>query len=137
MVKTWAFSIKDYLKLSDTDIAKQTHIASTYLEGTAKIWYITKYGDAELPSLKDFLKAFKEHFLDGDSAINAAHHIENDTQGKRVMTVWREFVGFLLAEDFGEFMVFWGDSLEIGVFCGRAHEDFSEGQEAELDSGLA
>ena len=54
-----------------------------------------------------------------------------------VGAMWRELVGFLLAEDFGEFMVFWGDSLEIGVLCGRAREDFLEGQEAELDSGLA
>ena len=59
-------------------------------------------------------------------------------KGNRVVVgaMWRELVGFLLAEDSGEFMVFWGDCLEIGVFCGRTREDFLEGQEAEPDSGL-
>ena len=38
-------------------------------------------------------------------------------EGNRVVigVMWRELVGFLFAEDFSEFMVFWGDSLEIGV----------------------
>ena len=97
-VKTWAFSIKDYLELTDTDIAKRTRIASTYLEGIAKIWYITKYSETELPSLEGFLKAFKDYFLDGDSAVNAAHRIENDTQGKRTVAEYSQQFNLHLSE---------------------------------------
>ena len=61
-VTVWVFSIEEAMELSEVPEEKQTHLAGTQLVGDAKIWYINTYKDGKpLPSLGEFIKAFKDH----------------------------------------------------------------------------
>ena len=92
------------------------------------------FGEVFVDVLLEDVEFYRRELINRSERWNSAF-----LEGDRVIigVMWRELVGFLFAEDFSEFMVFWGDRLEVGVFCGGTHEDFLEGQEAEPDSGLA
>ena len=85
-VKSWMYSVKDYLELTDTPNDKQTRFASSYLSGTAKIWYINTYGEMDpLPVLGEFLAAFKKFHLKTGTEDDASKGIERIKQGSKTV----------------------------------------------------
>ena len=98
-VKTWAFSVKEYLELTDTPKDKETRFAGSYLDGDAKTWYINNYADVTpLPNLDDFLKEFKSNFLSTNHQTYAAEQIERIKQNKRTVTAYTAEFNLLLSE---------------------------------------
>ena len=81
-VAAWTFSVEEYMELAEVPEDKQTHFAGTMLSGTAKVWYINSYKDVKpLPSLKEFIKAFKDHHLTSHSEADIIKRAETIRQG--------------------------------------------------------
>src|SRR5579859_483656 len=70
------------MELADIPDEKQTRLAATWLSNNAKVWYINTYKDVKpLPSLENFLKAFKEQHLMAHSKADIIKHTETIRQG--------------------------------------------------------
>lgn len=81
-VTNWAFSVKEFVDLSDVPENKQTRIAAAFLDKDAKIWYRNNYADVDAPpALDDFLKAFKDQFLVTHSVDDIISRIRDIEQG--------------------------------------------------------
>ena len=81
-VTAWTFSVEEYMELAEISIDKQTRLAATWLSDSAKVWYINSYQDVKpLPSLKDFLKSFKEQHLTAHSKADVIKRSETIRQG--------------------------------------------------------
>jgi hypothetical protein len=81
-VTAWTFSVEEYMELADIPDEKQTRLAATWLSDNAKVWYINTYKDVKpLPSLEDFLKAFKEQHLTAHSKADVIKRAETIRQG--------------------------------------------------------
>ena len=82
-VTAWTFSVEEYIELAEISEGKQTRIAATWLSGVAKVWYINTYNGVDpLPSLKDFIKAFKEQHLMAHSRADVIKRAETIYQGR-------------------------------------------------------
>ena len=81
-VTAWTFSVEEYMELAEVPEEKQTRLAGTMLSGTAKVWYINSYKDVKpLPSLEEFIKAFKDHHLTSHSEADIIKRAETIRQG--------------------------------------------------------
>lgn len=60
-VNNWAFSMKEYIDLSDFPAVKHTRIAALFLDNDAKT--CNNYANVDPPALDDFLRAFRDQFL--------------------------------------------------------------------------
>src|SRR5438876_3170041 len=81
-VTAWTFSVEEYMELAEVPEDKQTHFAGTMLSSTAKMWYINSYKDVKpLPSLEEFIKAFKDHHLTSHSEADIIKRAETIPQG--------------------------------------------------------
>jgi hypothetical protein len=61
-VNEWVHSVDEYVDLSGIPPEHQTRVASFFLTGDAKTWYLNTYS-RPYPPLNEFLVAFKEQFL--------------------------------------------------------------------------
>jgi hypothetical protein len=91
-IVSWMFDIKQYLLLTGTPEDQRTPIAATYLQGTAKTWYITMFTKpgAETPSLDNFLAAFKKRFLSATEREDIFAALETLKQGTGTAQVYTD-----------------------------------------------
>jgi hypothetical protein len=83
-VTGWAFSIKEYMELAEVPIKNQVRVAALLLDGTPKQWYINTYKDVTpLPTLEEFIKAFKAHHLTAHSHADILIRAQTMLQGTR------------------------------------------------------
>ena len=80
-VNNWAFSVKEYIDLSDFPTAKHTRIAALFLDNDAKTWYRNNYANVDPPALDDFLRAFRDQFLITHSDDDIIKHLGEINQG--------------------------------------------------------
>ena len=81
-VTAWTFSIEEYMELAGVPEDKQTRLAATLLSDNTKVWYINSYKDIKpLPSLAEFIKAFKEHHFTSHSEADIIKRAETIRQG--------------------------------------------------------
>ena len=86
MVKTWEYEVEEYLALTGVAADSQTCYAGFFLTGQAKTWFINKYqGIRPLPSLDDFLVAFKEQFQGSHNDADIIRLVETIEQGPRIV----------------------------------------------------
>ena len=71
-VNEWVHSIDEDVDLSGIPPEHQTRVASFFLAGDAKTWYLNPYS-RPYPPFEEFIKAFKEQFL---AAVTGPHHDE-------------------------------------------------------------
>jgi len=83
-VTAWTFSVEEYMELAEVPEDKQTRLAGALLSDTAKVWYINSYKDVKpLPSLAEFIEAFKEHHLTSHSEADIIKRAETIRQGSQ------------------------------------------------------
>jgi hypothetical protein len=81
-VKAWAFSAEEYMALAAVPKDSQTRLAGSWLDGTAKIWYMNTYQEVDpLPEFSVFIKAFKEHHQTSHSDADLIKRVESIRQG--------------------------------------------------------
>jgi hypothetical protein len=74
--------MEEYMELTEIPADKQTHLAATWLNKSAKVWYINSYKDVKpLPLLEDFLKSFKEQHSTTHSKADLIKRSETICQG--------------------------------------------------------
>ena len=82
VVTAWAFSVEEYMELTEVPEDKQTHLAGTLLSGNANVWYINLYKDVKpLRSFDKFIKAFKDHHLTSHNEVDIIKCAETIRQG--------------------------------------------------------
>ena len=116
-VKTWTYTVEEYMEFANIPAAKQTRVAAMYLNGTAKMWYINTYviPETPLPDLKTFLVAFKEHHRSSESSSDIRRKIETIRQKDRsVADYGTEFESLI-------------NELGKGVDLGWARDHFIKG----------
>ena len=97
-IKSWIFSVQEYLALSETPAKDQAWRAAFFLDGPAKIWYIDTYDGKPTPSLKDFLEAFKKYHLKSNHKDDTAKCIEHGGQESRTIAEYSTEIKLLKAE---------------------------------------
>jgi Retrotransposon gag protein len=81
-VTNWAFSVKEYIDLSDFPADKHTRIAAAFLDKDAKTWYRNNYASVDPPALDDFLRAFRDQFLVTHSDDDIINRLRKINQGE-------------------------------------------------------
>ena len=80
----WAFSIEEYMALANIPPEFQTRVAGNLLSGEALIWYINTYRDVKpLPTLENFLEAFKKHHQATNGEADLITRVETILQDTR------------------------------------------------------
>jgi hypothetical protein len=87
------------MALADVPENMQTHLAGTFLSGSAKTWFINTYADATpMPALDEVLKAFKEQHLAADIDVDLIRRIETMCQGRRSVSEYATEYKMLVLE---------------------------------------
>ena len=118
-VKTWTYTVEEYMEFAKIPAANQTRVAAMFLADTAKMWYINTYviPETPLPDLKTFLVAFKEHHRSSESSSDIRRKIETIKQKNRsVADYGTEFESLI-------------NELGKGVDLGWAKDHFIKGLE--------
>ena len=83
IANAWIFKIHAHVR-AFTDKEDKVETAASFLTCTAELWFMEKYiSDTQLPTIDEFIQAFKACFTHGDDACQLCLSIENMIQGLR------------------------------------------------------